>query len=364
MASRHLPRVLYQCCFEDILDALPFAVFIKDGQSRLTWGNQKFTDISGLPHIADLNIQVLPGLSEEHDRIARQTDMVVLRDQTIQSYEHHMATADGRKLDVRVMKIPAKTAKDEVVGIIGVVADTTTDRETVRTLLKTLARLENQKENLERYASDLQTSLVFTEEQAANMVELAEQIEVQRQNIEEQNRQIRQLMHTDENTGLHNRRYLYDVAEEVLRGRDHLVDRGVCAMLDIDNFKCINDEFGHDGGDQALRAFASTVKEILPHLSVLCRFGGEEFVVVTPPMPVSYGIRLMDKIRKAVAETVCLYDGRAICMTVSIGVTAIEAGMTLSDLLQNADRAMYQAKDMGRDRTVVYQPPCLRAAKA
>jgi diguanylate cyclase (GGDEF)-like protein len=125
-------------------------------------------------------------------------------------------------------------------------------------------------------------------------------------------------------------------------------------MLDLDHFKQINDRFGHAAGDEALRRFAATCREILRKNDVLGRMGGEEFAVILPETEVGGGSKLAERLRQRVAE-IEIESGRGrFGFTVSIGIAERAPGEgTIENLLARADRALYEAKEAGRDRVVV-----------
>jgi two-component system cell cycle response regulator len=160
---------------------------------------------------------------------------------------------------------------------------------------------------------------------------------------------------TDALTGLHNRRYLDShlnalFEDAVARGRQISV-----LLLDIDRFKSINDTYGHDGGDEVLREFALRVRAHTRGIDVVARYGGEEVVVLVPDTPVEGARAVAERIREQV-ETVAfpIQGGQAaVRVTVSIGVAARQVGDERgADVLKRADRALYQAKEEGRNRVI------------
>lgn len=154
---------------------------------------------------------------------------------------------------------------------------------------------------------------------------------------------------TDALTGQGNRRAL----DVMLRHQMELAERTGHAfsllMLDIDFFKKINDEHGHSVGDDALRAFATRVREHLRQGDVCARYGGEEFVVVLPGAPLPKALEVAERVRQSVAQ-IPLLSTPVVHATVSIGVATLESGQSLESLLQAADAAMYAAKRGGRNQ--------------
>ncbi len=159
-------------------------------------------------------------------------------------------------------------------------------------------------------------------------------------------------------TGLYNRRHLEErLASELAAAQRH--GRPVSLLMaDVDHFKAINDAHGHLAGDEALKMVAFVLRGAVRKEDVLARYGGEEFVVVARETPLEGAESLAERIRKAIERSRCAWQGQDLGVTVSIGVTvsvgAAEfiAGRTERDLLEAADRALYLAKEGGRNRVV------------
>jgi diguanylate cyclase (GGDEF)-like protein len=133
---------------------------------------------------------------------------------------------------------------------------------------------------------------------------------------------------------------------------------GQQAMLDLDNFKKLNDTHGHQAGDEALRTFARTLRSALRESDPAARYGGEEFVVMLRATDGETATRVAEKIRVAVGHApVELGAGRLIHVTVSIGVASTDhVGYDGTALLRLADRALYRAKQAGRNQTQLADP--------
>jgi diguanylate cyclase (GGDEF)-like protein len=160
-------------------------------------------------------------------------------------------------------------------------------------------------------------------------------------------------------TGLYNRRYLQEMLDReirrAIRSEQHL---GVL-MLDLDHFKKFNDTYGHEAGDAVLRETASFLVRSIRVEDFVCRYGGEEFVVVLPTADLRAAEARAERIRSKLRDLVVMHDGRSLgVITVSVGVAALpDHGMSEKELLQAADAALYRAKRGGRDRVVVADPP-------
>jgi two-component system, cell cycle response regulator len=160
---------------------------------------------------------------------------------------------------------------------------------------------------------------------------------------------------TDALTGLHNRRYmeshLATLAEQAsTRGKPLAL-----MILDIDYFKSINDNFGHDGGDDVLREFAVRVRKSIRGIDLACRYGGEEFVIVMPETDLHVAGMVAERLRRSIAgEPFAVHKGtKRVEVTISIGLTTLEQkGEAVADVLKRADTALYRAKHDGRNRVV------------
>ncbi len=164
----------------------------------------------------------------------------------------------------------------------------------------------------------------------------------------------RQATH-DPLTGLFNRRYL----DQILFGEiDHARQSGSLMgilMADVDHFKQINDKYGHMAGDLMLREAGSLMKSCVRTADIVCRYGGEEFVIVMPGASEKNVSKCAEEIRSRFEEHSVMAGEQKIQATISLGVAIYPLhGASVDEVFVNADRAMYQAKREGRNRVVVY----------
>ena len=174
--------------------------------------------------------------------------------------------------------------------------------------------------------------------------------------LEAQLRTRDELVHEDQLTGALNRRGLDDAIEREF-ARAKRGSQSLCvALLDLDNFKHINDNHGHAAGDAVLMHFVAIVNASLRSMDVLARFGGEEFVIMLPSTtPVEAMITIM-RIQDELAANPCCYEGRSLPVTFSAGATAYQAGEEKHALMKRADAAVYKAKHAGKDQAIF--SPC------
>jgi len=160
---------------------------------------------------------------------------------------------------------------------------------------------------------------------------------------------------TDELTGLYNRRY-FDRHLSLMLDKAREQERDMAVMLiDMDFFKAVNDNHGHDIGDAVLREFAQRLKRNIRGVDLACRFGGEEFVVLMPDTDYQQAQGVAERVRQAVADRP--FDvssvGRGLAVTVSVGVALNEGVLDTPEiLLKRTDVALYRAKREGRNRVV------------
>jgi two-component system cell cycle response regulator len=160
---------------------------------------------------------------------------------------------------------------------------------------------------------------------------------------------------TDPLTGLHNRRYMTGQLKALVARMAHGGEPVSALLIDIDHFKPINDTYGHPAGDEVLKEFALRLATSVRAVDVLCRYGGEEFVVVMPDTRQEDAQRIAERIRLHVAGSPFRINAgsETVSATISIGVAATQDPQDTPDaLLQRADEALYAAKSGGRNRVV------------
>jgi len=124
-------------------------------------------------------------------------------------------------------------------------------------------------------------------------------------------------------------------------------------MIDIDFFKKVNDTWGHLCGDEVLKKVTSLIQERIRTQDIFARYGGEEFVILLPETELEDGIKLAESIRKLIELEVMNSNGKTFSVTISMGISAIHDGIADSkDLLDYADKALYEAKTSGRNKVV------------
>ena len=164
---------------------------------------------------------------------------------------------------------------------------------------------------------------------------------------------LEQLVVSDALTGLHNRRYLMDRLTQEMQRADRHGEPMAFAMLDLDGFKPINDQFGHVMGDKVLRAVGSAVARCVRVSDIAARYGGDEFGIILPQTPAEGAMKVCERILRAISE-LALHDeqGTPAKVTASLGLSYYPADdiATPEELVQSADGALYGAKRSGKNR--------------
>ncbi|MCD6190123.1 MAG: diguanylate cyclase [Sulfurimonas sp.] len=154
-------------------------------------------------------------------------------------------------------------------------------------------------------------------------------------------------------TGLYNRRYFFKSMDEYINEEDGLHEQFAVGMLDIDNFKKINDTYGHDFGDKVIVHLADVLMSSTNYRDIVSRFGGEEFCIVLKNINRFSAVEIFDRLRKDVESSVIYTDKKeAIQFTVSIGV-ALYSEDGLEEVINQADMMLYNAKNAGKNQVLI-----------
>jgi diguanylate cyclase (GGDEF)-like protein len=156
-------------------------------------------------------------------------------------------------------------------------------------------------------------------------------------------------------TGLYNRRYLEEILDREVRRASRATQALGILMIDLDHFKSFNDTYGHDAGDAVLREIGMSLTKGIRAEDFVCRFGGEEFVVILPTADLAASRMRAERLRSKVKELTILYQGKSMGMiTISVGVAVLpDHGRSPKELMAAADAALYEAKRGGRDQVVL-----------
>ena len=182
-----------------------------------------------------------------------------------------------------------------------------------------------------------------------------EVLKLQLAKIDELRAQLQEQAIRDPLTNVYNRRYMAEfLDQEIARGERENYPVSV-AIMDMDHFKQFNDNYGHKCGDIVLQAFANFLVEHTRRSDVVCRYGGEEFVILMPNAPLEASFDRVEVWRKDFCESAIAYEDMKFSTTFSAGVATFpEHGLTGDAILQAADKALYRSKNSGRNRVTRY----------
>lgn len=170
--------------------------------------------------------------------------------------------------------------------------------------------------------------------------------------LERSNTELQQLASTDSLTHVYNRRHFFSQSHAEF-ARAQRYDRELSViMLDIDEFKCVNDQFGHAAGDMALVSLAECCRSIVRESDIVGRLGGEEFAVCCPEADIQGAKIIAERIRQQCEQTRLHYQEHSFRITVSLGVAQLSCESHFESLIQKADKLLYSAKRQGRNCAV------------
>ena len=191
------------------------------------------------------------------------------------------------------------------------------------------------------------------QEVAGRLQSLAERVahmEQEAQGFREHLEEQRQKALIDPLTGLPNRAAWSERLEQEVSQWQRHGNTLMLAMLDLDHFKRINDNYGHLAGDKVLKLIASVLRKRLRSTDFIARFGGEEFVLLMPSTVPAAGMKLLEHLRASIEACPFHFKGERVTITISMGLTAFRAGEHSDLVLKRADQALYRAKNAGRNR--------------
>lgn len=192
----------------------------------------------------------------------------------------------------------------------------------------------------------------FNEDDERFLTTLANQVAIAIENARIYN-QMEEMAIRDGLTQLYNHSYFQESLAEEINRAERYEQKLSLLLLDIDNFKDFNDTYGHPVGDEVLKELAKTLQKITRDIDVVARYGGEEFAVILPETSLKGAKEVGCRINQAIREMVIEEDGLKLNVTVSIGVASHKPSLSQKELINNADQALYKAKEQGKDRTCI-----------
>ena len=170
--------------------------------------------------------------------------------------------------------------------------------------------------------------------------------------------ELERLARTDMLTAITNRRHFFELAESQFALAQRYDHQLAIMMLDVDHFKSINDRYGHLAGDSVLQSVAQKCQSHMRNTDIFARYGGEEFIGLLPEQTEAGAVELAERIRRMLEQAEVKYEAQSLKVTASFGLALIqkESGLTLEQMIDRADQALYQSKRAGRNCITVWQP--------
>jgi len=322
------------------LDTLTEGVIVLDTNGRVVLANEAFRELHGEDKV---------GLSARRASEIPWLKNALGEERTAEEHPWAVAMRDGATVTGDMLEIPHV---DDGPRKAKLAASPITDgRGAVRGCLVSFTDVTE----LDRKNTELQGAL--------------SELESSRQKIEAQNEELKGLANIDPLTGCLNRRAFFEQAEDILKKAKQDGSPVCCLMTDIDKFKGFNDQYGHAVGDQVLVQVARVLKAALRPTDVLCRYGGEEFCILLPGVDALRAAVVSERIRFRVEAQAGpgIRSMPGLRVTSSFGLSSMEFGApNLKTLMEEADQALYAAKQAGRNKVVRFDemPPTVREAAA
>jgi len=235
---------------------------------------------------------------------------------------------------------------------VGRYAEAIEKADSLQTLAGTVREMVEESRSVRDLVQQTQSRLTLSHGQTA---ELSAKVRA----LEDELRQLSSEVQTDQLTQIANRRGLIKAFEqeqaktERTREADARPDPLALALLDIDNFKKLNDTLGHAAGDVALKSLAARVSSLLRPGDMVARYGGEEFVLLLPATPIDEAQQVLARLQRSLSASLFTHEEKEVFVTFSAGVTLYRVGETLEAALDRADVALYEAKHTGKNRACV-----------
>lgn len=168
-------------------------------------------------------------------------------------------------------------------------------------------------------------------------------------------KQLQQIANYDSLTGLLNRNAFLNEADLICKQTEKYKNHACLLYLDIDYFKQINDKYGHACGDKVLISFSDLLRKLSKSSDLVCRIGGDEFVILLLNSSLENGVNFIKKLNHSIANSTIKWDGIEVRYTISIGITRLITGADIFETINQADKALYDAKNNGRNQYKAYE---------
>lgn len=215
-----------------------------------------------------------------------------------------------------------------------------------------LAELGHLLDDIMRDTRAIQSSAQRSHEELLATRKQAQEAEEKVRQLEEELEQVSEKMHEDQLTGALNRRGMDEAIDREIKRADRQYTPVSLALLDIDNFKMLNDTLGHQAGDQALVHLTTVIKDTLRPTDEVARYGGEEFIIIMSETALDEAVASVTRLQRELTKRFFLHNNERKLITFSAGVALRTIEESAEDVIARADKAMYQAKKTGKNRVV------------
>lgn len=229
---------------------------------------------------------------------------------------------------------------------LGRYADTIDQADSLESLTGVVREMVAESRSVQSVVAQTQVKL---QEEHSKALSLGERVRT----LEDEIRKLSDEVSTDPLTQIANRRGMMRAFESEQARVERQGTTLAIGLLDVDNFKKLNDQLGHQTGDEALKFLARRVSECLRPIDVVARYGGEEFVVMLPDTPADEGQQVLTRLQRTLSAEFFTHDEHKVFITFSAGVTAYRPGEPIEAALERADVGLYEAKRTGKNRTCV-----------
>ncbi len=229
---------------------------------------------------------------------------------------------------------------------VGRYAEAIEQADSLESLAGTVREMVEESRSVQGLVSQAQARLTLEHDRASALTARVDALENELRRLSEE-------VHTDQLTQVANRRGLINAFGIEQAKAERETSRIALALLDIDNFKKLNDSLGHHAGDIALKSLAERTQNSLRPGDMVARYGGEEFVLMLPNTPLDEAQQILVRVQRALSTSLFKHEGKEVFITFSAGVTLYRPGETLEAALDRADVALYEAKHTGKNRACI-----------
>lgn len=235
---------------------------------------------------------------------------------------------------------------DRFQNSVGRYANAIEQADSLESLAGTVREMVEESRSVQGLVAQTQARLTLEHDRAAALTQRVDELEGELRRLSNE-------VHTDQLTQVANRRGLIQAFGIEQARAERESTRVALALLDIDNFKKLNDTLGHAAGDMALKSLAERVSQLLRPGDLVARYGGEEFVLMLPATPLDEAQAVLTRLQRSLSAALFIHEGKDVFVTFSAGITLYRPGETLEVALDRADVALYEAKHTGKNRACV-----------